>query len=375
MGFSLARALAGAIAGGAGAAASIADANIKEAAASREREAQFERQRQLMREQDEIIAAREQRVADTKLKLENARRKEVSNFMNVQLDALSERGIDPGSVQGQRMLASAAARAGYQDYADKFYDNAYKQLQLNSEEARAAAQLAATKEMREMALAESRARREESRARREADTDAKISDREKATWKDISSTVDSFELQTYDREGHKGEVDGTAKTEAMRMVRQMQDKDVPATKILDNVLKFKSQFDEIRTDPQMKGARGVQLFDATAKFINTEVAKTKEASQPKPAQPPSAPAAQPSAPAGATGSWEESPAPVPAARPQSASTSFFSHEGPGFTKSEPYVNKFVPTPQPDRPDFLDQISGGVTYGDVGSARPRSVFNR
>lgn len=171
MGFSLGRALAGAIAGGAGAAASIADLHIKEAAASREREAQFERQRQLMREQDEIIAAREQRVADTKLRMEKERRAEISGFMKTQLNALKEQKIDPGSIQGQRAIAAAAAEAGYQEYADKFYDNAIKLGQIES---------VAESNRESRALREQTAQmaHEDARARREEITDRKAAERE-----------------------------------------------------------------------------------------------------------------------------------------------------------------------------------------------------
>ena len=173
MGFSLGRALAGAIAGGAGAAASIADLHIKEAAASREREAQFERQRQLMREQDEIIAAREQRVADTKLRMEKERRAEISGFMRTQLSALKEQNIDPGSIQGQRAIAAAAAEAGYQEYADKFYDNAIKlgQIESTAESNREARALRA--QAMQLAHEDARARREEATSRKQSEREEK----------------------------------------------------------------------------------------------------------------------------------------------------------------------------------------------------------
>ena len=171
MGFSLARALAGAIAGGAGTTAEIADMQIKEAAVTRQREADFERQRQLMREQDEIMAAREQRVADTKLRMEKERRAEISGFMREQLDALKEQKIDPGSIAGQRALASAAAAAGHQDYADKFYDNAIKLGQIESV-------AESNRESRALRAQTAQMAHEDARARRQESTDRKATERE-----------------------------------------------------------------------------------------------------------------------------------------------------------------------------------------------------
>ena len=173
MGFSLARALAGAIAGGAGATAEIADMQIKGAAVTRQREADFERQRQLMREQDEIMAAREQRVAETKLRMEKERRAEISGFMREQLDALKEQKIDPGSIAGQRALASAAAEAGYQEYADKFYDNAIKlgQIESAAESNREARALRA--QAMQLAHEDARARREEATSRKQTEREEK----------------------------------------------------------------------------------------------------------------------------------------------------------------------------------------------------------
>lgn len=173
MGFSLGRALAGAIAGGAGAAANIADGYIKEAAVSRQREADFERQRQLMREQDEIMVMREQRVAETKLRTEKTKRDEIAGFMRTQLSALKEQGVDPGSVAGQRSIASAAAEAGYQDYADKFYDNAIKLGQIESAAESNREARALRSQTMQLASADAAARRSEVADRKNAEREDK----------------------------------------------------------------------------------------------------------------------------------------------------------------------------------------------------------
>lgn len=124
MGFSLKRALAGAIAGGAGAVGGIADARIKEAQQERERQQAFERQRELLELQDEIAAQREQRVEASKQRLEDAKIERMGGFMKDSLASLRESGIDPGSALGQRKLAELALENKQPALADRFFDNA-----------------------------------------------------------------------------------------------------------------------------------------------------------------------------------------------------------------------------------------------------------
>jgi len=164
MGFSLSRALAGAIAGGAGAVSQIADQRIREVARERDDARQLERQRMLMREQDEIMAAREQRVMEAKTKFENDKREKVGAFMKDSIATLKAEGIDPGSVAGQQRLATAAAENGHQDYADKFYDNAIRLGQIKSSE--------------ELRKEEMQTRAETSRIAREMANDRKATERD-----------------------------------------------------------------------------------------------------------------------------------------------------------------------------------------------------
>lgn len=132
MGFSLGRALAGALAGGAAAAGQIADAHILEATRQREADAQLARQRQLMIEQDELLAARAERVAATKNAYDEAKIGKVADFMKSGLTTLKSDGIDPGSVVGQQRLAALAAENGHPELADKFFDNGIKLGQIES---------------------------------------------------------------------------------------------------------------------------------------------------------------------------------------------------------------------------------------------------
>lgn len=132
MGFSLRRALAGAVAGGAHAAVELADHAIKSAEHDRQLQMQFERQKELMAMQEETANRREQHVYDMKEKLDTGKKEKVGKFMTEGLAALKTEKIDSGSVQGQRRLAEMAAANGHQDYADKFFDNAIRLEQIES---------------------------------------------------------------------------------------------------------------------------------------------------------------------------------------------------------------------------------------------------
>lgn len=132
MGFSLRRALAGAVAGGAGAAVQLADNAIKAAEHDRQQADAFARQKELMQMQEESIIRREGAVLDLKEKREAKRKESIGTFMKEGLAALKEAKIDSGSIEGQRKLAEMAAANGHQDYADKFYDNAIKLGQIES---------------------------------------------------------------------------------------------------------------------------------------------------------------------------------------------------------------------------------------------------
>lgn len=132
MGFSLRRALAGAVAGGAHAAVELADNAIKSAEHDRQLQMQFDRQKELMAMQEESAVRREQHAYDMKEKLDSKKKEKVGKFMIDGLDALKKDGIDSGSIAGQRRLAEMAAASGHQDYADKFFDNAIKLEQIES---------------------------------------------------------------------------------------------------------------------------------------------------------------------------------------------------------------------------------------------------
>jgi len=132
MGFSLKNALAGAITGGAKAVGEIADSRIREAEQQRARDEQYAHQRQMMIEQDTILANRQQRADDFKTAREERVLAARAAMMRSGLAAARDVKVDPGSIKGQQFMAQYAAEAGFPDYADKFFDNAGKLAQIES---------------------------------------------------------------------------------------------------------------------------------------------------------------------------------------------------------------------------------------------------
>ena len=274
MGFSLARALAGAIAGGAGTTAEIADMQIKEAAVTRQREADFELRRQLMREQDEIMAAREQRVADTKLRMEKERRAEISGFMREQLDALKEQKIDPGSIAGQRALASAAAAAGHQDYADKFYDNAIKLGQIESV-------AESNRESRALRAQTAQMAHEDARARRQESTDRKASEREEK--EELKRQNDIMRLGKFegqpDREGKAPKFDATPRM--IGVYREAMDSGMSPGDAFGAALAVRKGID-------LQLNKGVDFETAADRSVGVVVSQWRQPAQNEPQQKPAA---------------------------------------------------------------------------------------
>lgn len=121
MGFSLKRALAGAVAGAANAVGEIADLQLKEAAAARLREQELADKRMLMGEENELLLQREQRVAEMKSKMLDTERGKIGEMVK-QFSAAYKGDIS--SPAGQRYLAGEFAKAGRTDLANIFEDNA-----------------------------------------------------------------------------------------------------------------------------------------------------------------------------------------------------------------------------------------------------------
>lgn len=124
MGFSLSRAIAGAVGGAAHAAGEIFDAQLKEEEKNRARELDLARQKEAAKYADELVSARERsKEAFQERKEKDKRGIYKSTFELAQAD-LKERGVKYGTVEGQRAMAEAFSKTGYPEFADKFLDNA-----------------------------------------------------------------------------------------------------------------------------------------------------------------------------------------------------------------------------------------------------------
>ena len=135
MGFSLSRALAGAVVGATTAAGKMFDEGFAEDAKNRAREADLEKAKEVARFTDELTSAREERVNEMKLKTLARERAENKLIIGEQRSIMKEKNIDPGSAEGQSMIGTAFADAGRADQANIFYDNAQKfQLLKNQKE-------------------------------------------------------------------------------------------------------------------------------------------------------------------------------------------------------------------------------------------------
>lgn len=147
MGFSLKRALAGAIVGGAQAVGQIADARLREVEQDRVREENFARQQQLMQMQEEVAMRREQRVAEMKEVAEENKAKRIGGFMKDGVAKLRKEGLDPGSAAGQRRLAELALENNQPALGDKFFDNAIRIDQIEGQTELRKAEIAARAEV------------------------------------------------------------------------------------------------------------------------------------------------------------------------------------------------------------------------------------
>lgn len=121
MGFSLKRALAGAVAGSAHALGEIADLQLKEEAAARLRAQEVADKRMLMGEENELLLQREQRVAEMKSKMLDDERTSIGKKV-VEFKAGYKGDITTPA--GQRYLAGKFGEIGRTDLANIYEDNA-----------------------------------------------------------------------------------------------------------------------------------------------------------------------------------------------------------------------------------------------------------
>lgn len=185
MGFSLKRALAGAVVGGAHAAGEVFDAQLKEAALERERQQQFERQKELQTHQADLLMDRENRRDELKAARADKEQEKIGKNMSEIRAAVRAKGLDPDKIEGLRYAAGLADEKGYTSIADK-----YRQ-RLETERSHAANE--ENKKLQIAAIAESRA----ARKRGEADADHEKDLRRLTTY------ASRFDVPGFDEDNHK----------------------------------------------------------------------------------------------------------------------------------------------------------------------------
>ena len=193
MGFSLKRALAGAIAGAGTAVSEIADLQLKEAAAARLREQEIADKRMLMGEENELLIQREQRAAEMKNKLLNDEHSSIGKMV-VEFKAGYKGDIT--SPEGQRYLAGKFAESGRTDLANLYEDNARAAEQTRNSHLDRQAQL-------KISAQNSRDNRDATRQRREelqaAKDQARLDKKNSNLFNQVKSMSDR--IGTRDRDG------------------------------------------------------------------------------------------------------------------------------------------------------------------------------
>lgn len=299
MGFSLRRALAGAVAGGAHAAVELADHAIKSAEHDRRRALEFEQQNRLMETQAQNAEARARRAYEFKEKRETDKIERYGKFLSATTADLKKEGIKPESADGQARIAAALSTNGFPAEGDKYQDNYFKLLELKTKD--------------EQRKAEQTIRLEMARDRR-AGTAEKASTKagaasSKADEKELKETINSFAFKTKSREGGSEE-DSTARDLVANIVDKGRSQGASAGEMNSRLLALKPAFNAERAEKPR--ANGADIFRSTWEKVNT-----------KPADKPAQPAVQPAAAErkvtpsifnngpsrrGASGGWDSPPA-------------------------------------------------------------------
>lgn len=251
MGFSLKRALAGAVVGGAHAAGEVFDAQLKEAAITRQREAEFERQKQLQIHQDEILADRENRRDELKAKRSKEDRKELADNMSEIRSAVREKGLDPDKIDGMRYAAGLADEKGYTSIADKY------RVRLETERSHTANE--ENKRIQMAAIAESRA----SRKRDEMDSE------DRNAMNGIERLASKLVIKKYDPDTQKEikeQEDTSAANAAISWAYDQRDNKRSFKEIRSELSNIVNKVSAVRADPKLAKLPGQAQFDIVMGF-------------------------------------------------------------------------------------------------------------
>lgn len=204
MGFSLKRALLGAVVGGAHAAGEVYDAQLKEAEKNRQRELDLAKTKELQVHADDLLANREARKQEMLDKREADKRGIYKTIVAEQTAALKEKGIGIGTAEGQQSIAEAFISAGYPEFGDKFSDNAQKAREADDRKELKKIEMANLMETRRA----TRAMQADARAGR---IDLKRSEDFKMADKAYNDMLTDYEIPTFNDGGQRAGTDPTVK--------------------------------------------------------------------------------------------------------------------------------------------------------------------
>ena len=200
MGFSLSRALAGAVVGGAHAAGQVFDAQLAEAAKDRARQEDEARAMRQAQFADELLAQREESKRAYGEAKEKDKRALYSGLVKDGVAALKEEGVNVGGAEGQRRLGQMFVEAGYPEFANTFFDNGQRAQQADD-----------NKELKKIQLANAAATHALARETKIAGHEGRMADNAKIELKRYDSYLDDFDTKNYDENGKVVGTDPTLK--------------------------------------------------------------------------------------------------------------------------------------------------------------------
>lgn len=282
MGFSLKRALAGAVVGGAHAAGEVYDAQLKEAAITRQREAEFERQKELQAHQADILMDRENRRDEIKAARADKDQEKVAKNMSEIRSAVREKGLDPDKIDGLRYAAGLADEKGYTAIADKY------RVRLETERSHTANE--ENKKIQMAAIAESRA----GRKREEMDSE------ERNAMAGIERLASKLVIKKYDPDTQKEikeQTDDSAANAAISWAYDQRDNKRSFKEIRSELSNIVNKVSAVRTDPKLGKLPGQAQFDIVVGFKkNPNAPDQVESKSAQGTEPESTPASSPKKP-------------------------------------------------------------------------------
>ena len=287
MGFSLKRALLGAVVGGAHAAGEVYDAQLKEAEKNRQRELDLAKTKELQEHADELLANREARKQEMLDKREADKRSIYKDIVGTQTAALKEKGIGIGTAEGQQSIAEAFISAGYPEFGDKFSDNAQKAREADDRKELKKIEMANLMETRRA----TRAMQADARAGR---IDLKRSEDFKMADKAYNDMLTDYEIPTFNDGGQRAGTDPTVKNWIRGQTFEIARKDPYAA--MQAAQQLGATVDELRAaNPGTSLFKITQMAEdrvkAGTKAMNTAVSgQTMDFNSPRGAAPAQAPA-------------------------------------------------------------------------------------